>query len=258
MITTVITLISAQNISLLKFKIIQMKIEIINKPLSGITYSAAILQHTLIKNFCSLAKKMRTLHIFFSLKIRKNRIEDQDDRELVTAFLNGDMKSFNSIVERYKDMIFNLCYNILKDYDEAADCAQDVFIKMHRNLHRFEFRSSLSTWLYSIAVNTCRNRLTASYFKRVLPMGEGGMLDFLHRDSDNPAERFEKSEKEDAVRRAVSQLPDEERILIVLRDFEGRDYEEISLITGVKTGTIKSRISRGRHRLRGILEGVLP
>ncbi|HOP29505.1 MAG TPA: sigma-70 family RNA polymerase sigma factor [Spirochaetota bacterium] len=201
---------------------------------------------------------MRTFPAFFSLKIRKNGIERENDRELVTAFLNGDMKSFEAIVERYRDMIFNLCYNIMKDYDEAGDCAQDVFIKMHRNLHRFEFRSSLSTWLYTIAVNTCRNRLSASYFRRVLPMGEGGMISFLHRDADNPEADFEKTEKEEAVRQAVAKLPDDERILIVLRDLEGRDYEEISLITGVKTGTIKSRISRGRHRLRSLLEGVLP
>jgi len=208
--------------------------------------------------FSRLMEKMRTFPAFFSLKIRKNGIERENDRELVTAFLNGDMKSFEAIVERYRDMIFNLCYNIMKDYDEAGDCAQDVFIKMHRNLHRFEFRSSLSTWLYTIAVNTCRNRLSASYFKRVFPMGEGGMIDFLHRDGDNPEADFEKTEKEEAVRQAVTKLPDDERILIVLRDFEGRDYEEISLITGVKTGTIKSRISRGRHRLRSLLEGVLP
>ena len=208
--------------------------------------------------FFSAIEKMRTLSIFFSLKIKGAIIGGDNDRELVTAFMNGDMRSFEIIVERYRDMIFNLCYNILKDYDEAGDCAQDVFIKVHSNLHRFEFRSSLSTWLYSIAVNTCRNRLSASYFRRVFPMGEGGMIDFLHRDKDNPVIEFEKSEKEEAVRLAVSRLPDDERILIVLRDFEGRDYEEISAITGVKTGTIKSRISRGRHRLRGLLEGVLP
>lgn len=208
--------------------------------------------------FHLLAEKMRTVHVFFSLKVRGNGIDGADERELVTAFLQGDGGSFDTIVLRYRDMIFNLCYNIMKDYDEAADCAQDVFIKAHRNLHSFEFRSSLSTWLYSIAVNTCRNRLSASYFRRVLPMGEGGMIDLLHRDADNPAENFEKSEREEAVRRAVSQLPDDERILIVLRDFEGRDYDEISSITGVRTGTIKSRISRGRHRLRGLLEGVLP
>lgn len=212
----------------------------------------------IINIFLRSMEKMRTFPGFFSLKIRENGIKGEDDRDLVTAFLNGDMNSFETIVERYRDMIFNLCYNIMKDYDEAGDCAQDVFIKMHRNIHRFEFRSSLSTWLYSIAVNTCRNRLSASYFRRVLPMGEGGMIDFIHRDGDNPVAEFEKTEKEEAVREAVAKLPDEERILIVLRDFEGRDYEEISVITGVKTGTIKSRISRGRHRLRGLLEGVLP
>lgn len=215
------------------------------------TADAALFLHALIK-------KLRTAGVFFSLTIRGNGNDGADDKELVTAFLQGESGSFDSIVLRYRDMIFNLCYNIMKDYDEAADCAQDTFIKVHRNLHRFEFRSSLSTWIYSIAVNTCRNRLSASCFRRVLPMGEGGMLDLIHREGDDPAENFERSEREEAVRLAVSKLPDEERILIVLRDFEGRDYDEISSITGVKTGTVKSRISRGRHRLRGLLEGVMP
>ncbi len=208
--------------------------------------------------FLSLMKKIRTINIFFSLKDREHERGAGDDKELVEAFLNGDMRSFDIIVTRYRDMIFNLCYNIMKDYDEAADSAQDVFIKMHRNLHRFEFRSSLSTWLYKIAVNTCRNRLSSSYLKRVLPSGDNGRINIEHRDCDNPALNFERSEREETVRRAVAELPDEERILIVLRDFEGRDYEEISAITGIKNGTVKSRISRGRHRLRGLLEGVLP
>ncbi len=220
--------------------------------------AAEIIRSAITLIFSPAMKKMRTLLVVFSLKIRENGDSENSDREYVTAFLQGDGKSFDAIVLRYKDMIFNLCYNIMKDYDEAADCAQDTFIKAHKNLRRFEFRSSLSTWLYAIAVNTCRNRLSASYFRKVLPMGDGGMLDLLHRDDDNPAANFDRSEKEEAVRHAVSQLPDEERVLIVLRDFEGKDYDEISSITGVKTGTIKSRISRGRHRLRGLLEGVLP
>ena len=81
--------------------------------------------------FACCLEKMRTFHVFFSLKIREKVIDDENDRDLVTAFLNGDMKSFETIVVRYRDMIFNLCYNIMKDYDEAGDCAQDVFIKMH-------------------------------------------------------------------------------------------------------------------------------
>jgi len=208
--------------------------------------------------FYSILKNLRTIHLFFSLTERENNGDADYERELVTAFLNGDMRSFDSLVMRYRDMIFNLCYNILRDYDEAGDCAQDVFIRMYRNLHRFEFRSSLSTWLYTIAVNTCRNRLSSSYIKRVIPFGDSGGIDLIHRESDDPALKFETSEEEKAVRRAVSKLPDDERILVVLRDFEGRDYDEISAITGVKEGTIKSRMSRARHRLRGFLEEALP
>lgn len=215
-------------------------------------------RNSIILSFFYTIKKMRTFRIFNSLKVRGDEREGLRERELVKAFLEGDMRSFDSLVTRYRDMIFNLCYNIMGDYDEAGDCAQDVFIKMYRNLHRFEFRSSLSTWLYAIAVNTCRNRLSSSYMRRVIPYGDSGMAGSVHRETDDPAVRFEASEEESAVRSAVSKLPEEERILVVLRDFEGRDYGEISAITGVKEGTIKSRMSRARHRLRGFLGEALP
>ena len=208
--------------------------------------------------FYPVKEKIRTLRIFYSLRVRNDERGDLRERELVKAFLEGDMRSFDSLVTGYRDMIFNLCYNIMGDYDEAGDCSQDVFIKMYRNLHRFEFRSSLSTWLYAIAVNTCRNRLSSSYMRRVTPCGDSGGAGFAHREADDPAVSFEASEEEKAVRSAVSKLPEEERILVVLRDFEGRDYAEISAITGVKEGTIKSRMSRARHRLRGLLGEALP
>lgn len=127
---------------------------------------------------------------------------------------------------------------------------------MYRNLNKFAYRSSLSTWLYSIALNTCRNRLSSSYRKRRVSI-DG--FENIHRAGDecDPQFLIERSEGEKAVRKAISRLPEEERILIIMRDLEERSYEEITEITGVKTGTVKSRISRGRHRLRGLLEGVL-
>ena len=153
-------------------------------------------------------------------------------------------------------MVFNLCYNITGDYDEANDSAQDVFISVYKNLGRFEKRSAFSTWLYRIAVNTCRNRLSSAYKKRTVNMGDNE--GFLQAGSGgNPADIYEREEKERAVRDGIARLPEDERILIVLRDIEGRSYEEIAGITDLKEGTVKSRISRGRHRLREYLKGVM-
>ena len=201
---------------------------------------------------------MRTFPGFFSLTGRglekKNSVVE--DADLIRGFLNGSERDFDYLVIRYRDMIFNLCLNITGDYDEAVDCSQEVFIKMYKNLNRFGFRSALSTWLYSIALNTCRNRLSSSYRKRRVSID--GFENIHHAgESSEPEFLFERSEGERAVRNAIAKLPEEERILIIMRDLEDRSYEEITNITGIKAGTVKSRLSRGRHRLRGLLQEVM-
>ena len=204
--------------------------------------------------FSPLLKKIRSIIHLFSL-ITENSFPG-DDESLIALFLKGDRKAFDALVMRHMDMVFNLCYNITGDYDEANDSAQDVFISVYKNLVRFKGRSAFSTWLYRIAINTCRNRLSSAYKKRTLFMGDesGNFCCDLHGD---PAYMLEKEERVTAVRDAISRLPADERILIVLRDIEGRSYEEISAITDLKEGTVKSRISRGRHRLREYLKGVM-
>lgn len=206
--------------------------------------------------FHSISKKTRSFRPFLSLiqvKPEKDHNSINDD-DLIKGFLNGDDKNFERLVERNMDMIFNLCFNIMNDYDDALDCAQEVFIKVFKNIRGFRFRSSFSTWIYAIAVNTCRDSISSSYRKRRVSISEIGEI----QDSagDTPVSVQEKNEITDIIRQAISGLPEEERVLIILRDMENRSYEEISVITGLKTGTIKSRISRARHRLRTDLKGI--
>ncbi len=204
--------------------------------------------------FLRLAEKMRSFHVFFSLINRKG--EGTGDDELIRSFLAGDMKSFEALAERYKDMAYNLCYNITGDHDEAMDCAQESFIKAYRSLHRFEFRSAFSTWFYAVCTNTCRNRLALSWRKKRVHV-DGRVMENFRDSSPDPEEELVRGEHEQMVRRAIAKLPDEERVLVVLRDLEGRGYGEISEITGIVQGTVKSRLARARHRLRGMLEGEL-
>ena len=204
--------------------------------------------------FYPLLKKIRSIIYLFSL-ITESRFSG-DDESLIALFLGGDRRAFDALVMRHMDMVFNLCYNITGDYDEANDSAQDVFISVYKNLGKFEKRSAFTTWLYRIAVNTCRNRLSSAYKKRTVNIGDNE--GFLQAGSGgNPADIFEMEEGERAVRDGIALLPEEERILIILRDIEGRSYQEIAGITDLKEGTVKSRISRGRHRLREYLKGVM-
>ncbi len=177
----------------------------------------------------------------------------QSDQELIERFRTGnDMRAFDALAMRYKDMVFNLCYRLMGDYDEAHDCAQEAFIKAYRGLPAFRGEARFSTWLYRIAVNTCRDSIDRRGSRRATVDP-----DRSRSPMSSPDELALKNDTERAVQGAISALPEELRVLVVLRDIEGKSYEDIEEITGMKEGTVKSRLSRARHRLRDSLRGVV-
>lgn len=199
-------------------------------------------------------------------KEREKQNQSQEDRVLVEDFHAKDAGAFDKLVVKYQDMIFNLCYRLIGDYDEAHDCAQETFIKVYRNLNSFKFKSSFSTWIYRIAVNTCKNYITSSAIRMKMKMiridnpgrpGNGMQSIDIQDQSSNPAILFERREKERDIQMAIESLPRNQRILVVLRDIEGRTYEEIAAITGLKSGTVKSKLSRARQNLRERLKEVV-
>jgi RNA polymerase sigma-70 factor (ECF subfamily) len=190
---------------------------------------------------------------------------ERDDGTLVRDALAGDRRAFDLLVLRHGDMLFNLCFRMLGDYDEASDCAQDAFIRAYRALGGFRGEAAFPTWLYRIAVNTCRNRLASAEYRRsrkaVRLEGTGAddtLLPVNGRASfSNPTARFEREEREAVIQRALDGLPPDEKTVAVLRDIEGRSYEEIAMLTGMRPGTVKSRLARARRRLRSKLEGIV-
>jgi len=197
---------------------------------------------------------------------RANSSEEsiQRERKLVEDVQLRKAEAFDALMIQYKDMVFNLCYRLLGDYDEANDCAQETFIKVYRNVKSFKFKSSLSTWIYRIAVNTCKNHLSSAtrrfQIKAVRlgnPAREGEPPLEIRDVSQNPASLFERGEEQQAIQRAIESLPPRKRILVVLRDVEGKSYEEIARITGLKAGTVKSTLARAREQLRQQLKGII-
>ncbi len=194
----------------------------------------------------------------------RSRAPEADDGALIREFLADNIQAFDRLVVRHQSMVLNLCFRIIGDYDEANDCAQETFIKVYNNLKTFRFQSSFTTWLYRIAVNTCRNRLASAgsrMKKKTVRIDnpsdlDGETLD-IHDCSFNPAEVFEKKERSRLIHEAIRALPDELGVLVMLRDLEGKPYEEIADITGVNLGTVKSRLARARHMLRESLREVL-
>jgi len=204
--------------------------------------------------------------------INRSRRSSIPDAELIKAFQAGDKDVFDELVIRYKDRIFNLCYRFLGDYQDASDTAQDVFIKAFGALMKFRFKSSFYTWIYRIGVNTCRNRLKSlelrfkKMIKRSYNSGNPGNPGFSSIDnaslscseeSCSPALRLERKERSILIAGAVDSLSGLKKTVVILRDIEGLAYNEISEITGLKPGTVKSKLARARADLRKKLKSVL-
>lgn len=188
-----------------------------------------------------------------------------EDNDLIGAFQAGNKSAFDDLVRKHQDRIFNLCYWLLGDYQEANDCAQDTFIKIFRNLVKFRFESTFLTWAHRIAVNTCKNRLKSFHyrFRRKLIRRDNsgrspGSVDAIADETGSPEMALEKKERRYLIRRAINALPAEKKTVVVLRDIQGLSYEEIVKITGLKPGTLKSKLARARQDLRSKLSGDMP
>jgi len=189
-----------------------------------------------------------------------------EDALLVKAFQKGDKKAFDELVIKHKDRIFNLCYRFLGDYEEANDSAQEAFVKAYGSLNTFRLDSAFSTWLYRIAVNTCKNKLGSAAYRakrKTVSLdnpgkNEDGPLPVeIQNGTPSPLIRMEEREKMALVQKALDTLPTEFKMVVTLRDVEGLSYEDIAEITGLHLGTVKSRIARARTELRNKLRGVL-
>ena len=199
-------------------------------------------------------------------EIRNPTRSSKEDSKWVRDFQAGDKAAFDPLVLRHKDRLYNLCYWFLGDEQEANDSAQEVFIKVFRSLEKFRFESAFSTWLYRIAANTCKNRLKASEFrqkkKRVRfdnpgKIEDGHYTGEIQDKTSSPMIELEKKERMMLIQKAIASLPTDQRTVVVLRDIEGLSYEEIANITGINSGTVKSRLSRARQQLRKKLRGLL-
>lgn len=183
----------------------------------------------------------------------------EKDADLVRAFQAGNKAAFDRLVHRHKDRIFSLCYWFLQDYEEANDSSQDAFIKAFKSLKKFRFQSAFSTWLYRIAVNTCKNRLKSSAYRqkeRTVSLSnpgedeKGSPLIEIKDKSPSPIQELEKKERLMLIQKGIASLPSKQRALLVLCDIQGLSYQEISHITGLSLGTVKSGLSRARLRLQ--------
>ena len=197
-------------------------------------------------------------------RIKKPGASSREDTVLIRAVQAGDMAAFDELVLKHKDRLFNLVYWFLGDYQDANDCAQETFIKVFKSIKKFRFESAFSTWLYRIAINTCKNKIKSSAYrwkKKTVSLEtsngskNGNPCSEIVNGSPTPVMALEKKEKMMRIQKAINSLPEEQNQVVVLRDIQGLSYQDISDITGLNLGTVKSRLARGRLELKNQLKG---
>jgi len=164
--------------------------------------------------------------------------------ELVQKSLAGDLEAWGEIVRRYKEAVYGVTVAILRNRADAEDAVQEAFIRAYERLHHYDLSRRFSTWLFTVAANVAKNMLRKR--RRQDPPAK---LDC----APDPAEATWKEEVEQAVREAVWSLPEIYRVPMVLRYWHELDLSEISQVLGIRPGTVKTRLHRGRALVRAQL-----
>jgi len=188
----------------------------------------------------------------------------QEDAQIVRAFLGGDARAFTELVTRYQSRLLNFVYRTIGDRERAEDLVQEVFVRVYRHLHRFDQTKKFSTWIYTIASNLAKNELRNRsrnplvLFQSIRKQWEADTRPLQFEDtSARPDDLFHKRHLREMVEWAVEQLPEHHRVVFVLRELEGKSYEEIAEITRCNLGTVKSRLNRSRANFAAIIAPLI-
>jgi RNA polymerase sigma-70 factor (ECF subfamily) len=193
--------------------------------------------------------------------------DETEEAKFVARLVARDESAFNELVVAYERRVFALVFRMIGRREEAEDLAQEVFVQVFKAIDQFRGESKLSTWIFRIAVNLCKNR--AKYLSR----RRSGEQDDVHEMADRmsgdggkgvtvgdiarPDEMLEGVQLERIVKRAIAEVDPDFREVLILRDVEDMSYDEIAQVTGLAEGTVKSRIFRARAQLRALVEKAL-
>lgn len=185
-----------------------------------------------------------------------------DEKILISDAKGGDLEAFNRLVLEYQDLVYYQAYRIMGDAQSAEDAAQEAFISAYRKLSSYR-GGSFRAWLLRIVTNACYDELRRRKRRPTTPLEPLGADEeevesprWLSDPGESPEDFAERVELSGAIQRCLDDLPDEFRVVVVLVDVQGFDYREASQVVGRPVGTVKSRLSRARERMRDCLQGV--
>jgi RNA polymerase sigma-70 factor, ECF subfamily len=183
-----------------------------------------------------------------------------DDRELVDAARAGDRNAFRTLFERYQRRAYALAFGVVRNPDDALDVVQDAFIKAHRYLDKFEGTSSFYTWLYRIVMNLAIDHLRKNRRSKAVDFndqtvreddGRVGEDDLLPRIlGGNPGRALQDKQIRERIDQALSELSENHRAVLIMRELEGLSYEEMAQVMGCSKGTIMSRLFHARKNMQ--------
>jgi RNA polymerase sigma-70 factor (ECF subfamily) len=186
----------------------------------------------------------------------------QDDAALMAALKSGELEAFNALVGRHQRSLINFFYHLCWDRQVSEDCAQEVFLRVYSHLNTYEPQAKFTTFLFRIARNLWIDRVrTAAVHGKPLSLqrpsggGEEGptLQDRVAARAPSPVEILARQEQQDALRRAIDQLPEEQKAVVILSEIQGLKYQDISVILDVPVGTVKSRMHTAMEKLKDLL-----
>ena len=180
------------------------------------------------------------------------------NQDLILKSQKGDVEAFEELIREHKKYAYNICLKILKNKEDAEDISQEALIKVYENIKSFNMNSSFKTWIYKIVFNTCidykrKKRLKTSSLDEPIHYGYDEIPKQIEDNDKNPEKILTEKLDRKLVRDSINMLDDDFKSVIILRDIQGFKYKEIAEILDCNQGTVKSRISRGREKLKEII-----
>lgn len=179
---------------------------------------------------------------------------DTDAKNIIRA-ANGDAQAFEALMLLHQNSIFALCLRMMGQRQDALDMAQEAMLRVYRSLGNFKAQANFGTWVYRITTNVCIDELRRRKRKEALSLDALSENGFEQEgEAQSPEQEFLRLEIREELAAAIAMLPEDQRAAVVLRDVQGLSYEEVAQSLSINLNTVKSRISRGRQRLRKILQ----
>lgn len=185
-------------------------------------------------------------------------VRDRSDEELIDSVLKGNIRDFDVLIERWQKPLFNFVMRFMNSEEEARDACQDTFVNAYRNLAKFKKQSRFSSWLFKIAINRCNTLLRKRKRWKMFfdPIGEKEeYIDRLGEDL-SAEQTVEREQIYERIRRAIAQLPPEQKTVLLLKEYEGYKFHEISEMLDCPVSTVKSRMYYALDGLRKALKLV--